>query len=230
MAQELVDPPEDQSVYLGQNATFTAEPKFGDLSFQWVRQWSDRDEVLTGETSNSLTISNAALKDVGLYACIVQMGDNYQVTRAATLTVAVTSESETGTGGKKPTLKTQSFTMMSGGGGGGGFTLFAPPVTSGGSQGSCPGAYAGYVSYTKTAAQGWGWTPNNNTSVHTASDVIRTDTKVQYMGCYFDNGCNQTTVTVPHPTTSPKYRFTIFFPNNVPTTNAYPISLVGFNP
>lgn len=106
-------------------------------------------------------------------------------------------------------------------------TVYATPVVSSGSIGTCPGAYAGYVSYTKTTAQGWGWAPTN--TVHTATDTNRTDTKVVFEGKSGDSGCNLTTVTVPHPTTSTKYRFTIYFPNNVPT-NSYAIVLDGFSP
>jgi len=56
----------------------------------------------------------------------------------------------------------------------------------------------------------------------------RGTTKISYWGKYGDGGCNQTTVTIPNPPPSPSYRFTIFFPNNVPATNC-PISLSGFN-
>jgi hypothetical protein len=106
-------------------------------------------------------------------------------------------------------------------------TVYATPVVSNGSNGMCPGAYVGCVSYIKTAGQGWGWAPTN--TVHTATDTNRSDTKIAFIGMLNDSGCNQTTVTVPNPTVSPKYRFTIYFPNNVPT-NAYPILLSGFAP
>jgi len=89
--------------------------------------------------------------------------------------------------------------------------------------------YAGYVNYIKTISQGWGWAPTTNTTLHTATDANRLDTKVQYVGKFGDAGCSQTIVTVPHPTYTPKYRFTIYFPNNVPT-NSYAITLVGFDP
>jgi hypothetical protein len=110
-------------------------------------------------------------------------------------------------------------------------TIYATPVASGGTQGTCPGTYVGYVNYTKTIAQGWGWVPDtNNTTVFTAADGGgRTDTKVVYLGKSNDGGCDQTSVTIPNPPPSAKYRFTIYFPNNVPTTN-YPIVLTGFQP
>ena len=108
-----------------------------------------------------------------------------------------------------------------------GFTIAVTPVVSSGSNGVCPSAYAGYASYTKTVAQGWGWAPTN--TVHMATDTNRSDTKVEFIGKLGDTGCNQTAVTVPHPTTSTKYQFKVYFPNNVPT-NSYKLTLSGFNP
>jgi hypothetical protein len=108
-------------------------------------------------------------------------------------------------------------------------TVFGFPTTSSGTQGTCPGTYAGYVIYTKSLPA-WGWATLTNTTVFTASDGSgRTDTKITYAGKNGDAACNQTTVTIPNPPPSPKYRFAIYFPNNVPTTN-YPIILTGFAP
>jgi hypothetical protein len=225
-AQEFTDPPEDQGVYQGESATFTAEPRFAEMSFQWLRQWPDRYELLEGQTSSSLTISNVTIADVGFYVCHVTRGEEVQLTRAATLTVHVSS---TSTNKKVKTFGGGGFMALNGYGGGT-ITAYGPPVMSGGSQGSCPGAYAGYVNYTKTVAQGWGWAPSADTTTHTATDCTRTDTKVQYLGKNGDKDCDQTTIAVPDPTASPKYRFTIYFVNNVPATNAYPITLEGFDP
>lgn len=162
---------------------------------------------MEGQTNSTLTLENVAIEDVAYYSCDVFNGDEAVPTRAALLNV---------------------YTVL--GGGGGPITVFGAPVVSGGNQGSCPGAYAGYVNYIKTVSQGWGWAPSTNTTVHTAADgTTRTDTKVVYVGKFGDGGCNQTIVTVPHPTLSPKYRFSIYFPNNVPT-NSYPITLSGFDP
>jgi len=108
-----------------------------------------------------------------------------------------------------------------------GITISAVPVVSSGTNGVCPGGYVGYASYSKTVAQGWGWAPTN--TVHTATDTNRPDTKVEFTGKIGDSGCNQTTVTVPDPTASPKYRFKVYFTNHVPT-NAYPLVLDGFAP
>jgi len=107
--------------------------------------------------------------------------------------------------------------------------IYATPVTSTGSITGCPGAYAGYASYTKTVANGWGWSPSTNTTTHTATDNNRSDTKVVYLGKLGDKGCAQTTVTVPDPAPSTVYRFTVYFPSSVPSTN-YPLTLSGFNP
>lgn len=231
-AQDLADPPEDQAAFVGESVTFAAEPKFGDMSFQWVRQWPDRDEVFMGETNSSLTLANVGIADVGLYICMVTKGDQIQLTRAASLTVYVGAAPRKVTKSSLNIQMTTTTQLMSAQSsyGGGTLTLFGPPVFSNGSQGSCPGSFVGYVNFTKTVAQGWGWSPSTNTTVHTVTDTTRTDTKIQYVGKYGDAGCNQTSVTIPHPTYSPKYRFSIYFPNNVPSTNAYPITLVGFDP
>jgi len=129
-----------------------------------------------------------------------------------------------------PTRAASLNVVMAGLPGGGPIVVFGLPKASNGMQGTCPGSFVGYVNYTKTIAQGWGWIPSTNTTTtFTASDGSgRTDTKIGYMGKYGDTGCDQTTVTVPNPPFSPSYRFTIYFPNNVPTTN-YPIVLTGFN-
>lgn len=98
-------------------------------------------------------------------------------------------------------------------------------TASSGTNGLCPGGFIGYVSYTKP--DGWGWAPTN--TIHTITDTNRTDTKIQFKGMFGDNGCNQTTVTVPNPAMSPKYQFCVYFTNNVPT-NSYTIELKGFSP
>ncbi len=196
---QILAQPTDQDVPLGGSTVLTVEATNGD-TFQWQRNGT----VLEGQTNSSLVLENVGTNDVGYYSCAVVKGTEVVPTREASVT---------------------AYTMS----GGGPITVFGLPVTSGGSQGNCPGPYAGYVNFIKTVSQGWGWAPSTNTTVHTASDLNRTDTKVVYIGKYGDLGCNQTTVTIPHPTSSPKYRFSIYFPNNVPT-NSYAITLSGFNP
>jgi hypothetical protein len=115
-------------------------------------------------------------------------------------------------------------------GSGGEITVFGAPVVSSGGAGGCPGPYSGYVNYIKPMSQGWGFVPSTNTTIHVCTDNNRSDTKIQYNGYFGDGNCGQTTLTVPDPAPSPKYRFTIFFPrgSQVPT-NAYPIALDGFD-
>lgn len=194
--------PLDQAIRIGSKATFTAAAVNGAVAYQWLRNGAP----LEGQTNSTLILEETTVEDVGYYSCEVSNGEDAVPTRPALLNVYTTSSLV-----------------------GGPITVFGAPVFSAGNQGGCPGPYAGYVNYIKTVSQGWGWAPTSGTSVHTASDGNRTDTKIEYGGKFGDRGCNQTIVTVPHPTPSPKYRFSIYFPNNVPT-NSYPITLIGFVP
>jgi hypothetical protein len=199
----ITQQPTDDAIGVGSTTSFSVQATNGN-SYQWLRNGA----VMEGKTNSSLVLENVGTNDVGLYACQISKDNGETVpTRTANLNVFMTM------------------------GGGGPITVFGTPVSGGGGSptNSCPGVYVGYVNYVKTASQGWGWVPTAGTTLHTATDTNRTDTKVYYLGRYGDSGCNQTTVTVPHPTASPKYRFTVFFTNNVPT-NPYPIVLDGFDP
>jgi hypothetical protein len=200
----ITSQPVDQAVPAGSDAVLSVQAVNADSY-----QWQSNGVAIEGQTNSTLTIENVGVDSVGSYSCNVsQNGGEAVPTRAASLNVV-----------------TPCMT------GGGPITVYGLPKAGGGTQGTCPGRYAGYINFTKTIAQGWGWTPSTNTTtVFTAADGSgRTDTKIVYLGIYCDNGCNQTSVTIPNPPYSPKYRFTIYFPNNVPTTN-YPIVLTGFNP
>ena len=199
---QIVHQPIDQAIRVGSNVTFTAQATNGNLTFQWFRNGVAMD----GQTNSDLVLENIGIGDVAFYTCNVSKDGGESVpTRTASLNV---------------------FTAIAGGP----ITVYGLPVFSGGSQGGCPGPYAGYVNYIKTVSQGWGWGPSTNTTLHTAADgTTRIDTKIVYGGKNGDSGCNQTIVTIPDPSYSSKYRFSIYFPNNVPT-NSYPITLVGFDP
>jgi hypothetical protein len=198
-AQIMVQPT-DQALPVGASTVLSVLAGNAN-AFQWFRN----SVAIPGQTNNTLVLQNIGTNDVGLYACAVINGDQMVPTRAANVTVYTGSPGE-------PLL------------------LYGSPVVSGGSSGSCPGSYAGYVSYTKTVSQGWGWVPTAGTATHVAADgTSRLDTKVVYVGKYGDSACNQTSVSVPGSAPSPKYRFTIYFPSDVPT-NSYPIVLTGFDP
>jgi len=193
--------PVDQSVPVGSKAVLSVQAVNADSY-----QWQSNGVAIEGQTNCTLILENVRINDAGSYSCMVSLnGGDTVPTRAASLNVV-----------------TVSLT------GGGPITVYGLPTVGGGTQGTCPGRYAGYVNYTKTISQGWGWAPTG--TVHTAADGSgRSDTKIVYVGISYDSGCNQTSVTIPHPPISAKYRFSIYFPNNVPTTN-YPIVLTGFNP
>jgi hypothetical protein len=196
--------PVDQAVPVGSNAVLSVQAVNADSY-----QWQSNGVAIDGQTNSTLTLQNVGV-NAGSYSCNVsQSGGDPVPTRTASLNVVVA-----------PADVVSGVPIV----------VFGGPISGGGTQGTCPGKYAGYINYTKTIAQGWGWTPVTGATTFTAADGGgRTDTKIMYGGMYGDTGCNQTTVTIPNPPFSPAYRFTIYFPNNVPTTN-YPIVLTGFNP
>src|ERR1017187_10241177 len=174
--------PVDQAITVGSNAVLSVQAVNAD-SYQWL----SNGVAIEGQTNSTLTLENVGVNDAGSYSCNVsQSGGDAVPTRAASLNVVTASLP-----------------------GGGPIVVFGLPKAGGGSQGSCPGSYAGYINFTKTVAQGWGWTPAG--TVHTASDGGgRTDTSIVYMGRNFDSGCNPTSVTIPNPPYSPSYRFSIY--------------------
>ncbi|HEX3623989.1 MAG TPA: immunoglobulin domain-containing protein [Verrucomicrobiae bacterium] len=198
--------PDDQSVPIGSNTTLSVTA----LNANGY-QWSFNGNAIANGTNSTLVIRNAGIQNVGYYSCDVFKGFESVPTRSALLQVY--------TNWIDP--KTGVDPMV----------LYSFPLSGNGGNGACPGSYVGYVNFSKPYTNGWGWTADttNNNTVFTAADNNQTNTKVVFVGEYMDNGCNQTTVTVPNPPTSPAYRFTIYFTNSVPT-NPYPITLSGFNP
>jgi hypothetical protein len=189
----------NQLVQLGDTAIFSVNAVQGG-SYQWLCNGA----AIAGQTNSTLTFENTQISDAGYYSCNIANGADVSPTISASLEVY--------------TINPDFF----------GVVVYATPIVSPGDLGTCPGSYAGYVNYLPTNAA-WGFTPLTNTTVFTASDTTRTNTKVEYVGAYGDSGCAQTTVTIPNPPFSPAYRFAIYFTNNVPTTN-YPITLSGFSP
>lgn len=107
--------------------------------------------------------------------------------------------------------------------------IFATPNGIGGSNATV-GSYVSQAAYLKTPTSVFGWAPSTNTP-HTATDTNNIGARIVYLGRYSDTKCGTNSVTVPHPTTSPKYRFNVFFTNAVPTNVPYPINLGnGFLP
>jgi hypothetical protein len=221
----ILTQPDDLCLAVGDTATFSVVATNAD-SYQWYKN----NVAMDGQTNSSVTIPNLGINDVGYYSALVNNSVGSVPTRSAGLNVYIASSTaSTSTKTSKTRLSTMS-TMMAGDlGGGGVVTVFGFPVVSSGNSGGCPGAYAGYVNFTKAITNGWGWAPSStNTTLFIATDNNRADTKIQYVGKYGDIGCNATSVTVPYPAPSPKYRFTIFFTSNAPT-NAYAITLTGFD-
>ncbi len=224
----ILQQPVDQCLPVGNPATFTVVATNAD-SYQWYKN----NVALDDQTNSSLAIASVTTNDVAYYSATVLKGSEAIPTRMANLNVYVVSAPATQTvTPKTKSFSTQSMSMSTMGGtelgGGGVITVYGMPVTSGGGSGSCPGRYSGYVNFIKTNAD-WGWTPTAGVA-HTATDNNRADTKVVYVGQYGDSGCATNSVTIGYQM-SPVYRFGIYFPTNVAVpTNAYPITLSGFDP
>lgn len=225
----ILQQPVDACLPIGATATFSVQ-----ATNVTAYQWLFNGNALDGETNDTLTVANVDVANVGFYSVAVINGSEVVPSRSALLNIYTTTTT------LLSTVTTKLVSTLSLGGtlaplddpdGGGIIVVFGAPVFSMGGGGSCPGKYSGYVNYTKTVSQGWGWSPATNTTVYTATDTNQTNTKIQYGGDYGDSGCAQTSVTIPYPAMSPVYRFTIYFPpgSQVPT-NAYPITLSGFNP
>ena len=79
--------PQDQTVFAGQNATFSVIASgTGPLSYQW---YYNDDTLLTNATNPSLTITNAQLTDIGGYSVIVSNASGLMPSDTAALTVSV---------------------------------------------------------------------------------------------------------------------------------------------
>jgi hypothetical protein len=201
LSSAITDQPQNQVAQLGADVTLS----FGAIDVL-ACQWMCNGVELDGQTNSTLTIENVQIADAGYYSSVIATSAGVEETSAASVLVYTVSPDDSE-----------------------GIVVFGAPITQTGNQGTCPGAYKGYVNYIPATTNGWGWVPSTNTTTYTAADENRTNTKVEYVGAYGDNACDKTSVTIPYPAFSPVYRFTIFFTNNVPTTN-YPITLTGFNP
>lgn len=235
----ILQQPVDACLPIGATATFSVQ-----AANVTGYQWQFNGNSLDGETNETLTISNLSVANVGYYSVAVINGSEVVPSRSALLNVYTTvSPAVTTVANTAPSLLSATTAKVSSTvaplaldgtldmNGGGVIVVFGAPLWSVGGIGNCPGKFSGYVNYTKTVSQGWGWSPATGTTVFTASDTNATNTKIEFVGDYGDSGCAQTTVTIPYPAMSGLYRFSIFFPpgTQVPT-NAYPITLTGFNP
>jgi hypothetical protein len=218
---QILVQPVDQAVLAGATAVLSVQAGNAD-GYQWLRNGS----LLEGQTNEVLSIPSVQIEDVGLYSCQVFHGNQTVPTRTASLCVEVIGRAAGTSPLRTASAGTATLAAASGIPGGGPIVIYGPPLAGGGSSGSCPGRFTGYVLYSKPVSQGWGWTPISGVA-HSITDTNRTNTKILYMGYYGDIGCARTTVSIPS-TYSPIYEFAVYFTNNVPT-NAYPIVLSGFN-
>jgi hypothetical protein len=180
------------------------------------RDWKDidtSDTQFSGADTNVLTIKSAGTSNVGWYRVHITGKNEAKAIDSEPASLCLYSK----------ILKKNSKDPI---------VLYGPPVVTGPmSSGACPGQYVGYVNF-KKALPAWGWVPTSSTNAHTATDGARTDTKVEMSGSSgTDRPCGTNVQTAPVLTgnLNPKYRFTIYFPNN-PPTGPYSIALGGFDP
>jgi hypothetical protein len=180
------------------------------LSYRWQRRGPGLTNFLDidGATKSSYVIAHASTNDVAYYRVLVSSSTNGTATSLPAQLLVYTHHSP--------------------------FTVYGAPVVYSGGGGDCPGAYAGYVNYKHSVADPAGYLPDhgNGNATHSVTDKTRSDTKVLVVGTN-DTWCATTTVPNTHaghpsPEDS-KWKFSIYFPNNVPTSS-YPITLDGFIP
>ena len=116
----------DQLVQLGDTAFFSVNAVDGD-SYQWLRNGA----AIAGQTNSTLTFENTQISDAGYYSCNIANAVDIVPTISASLEVYTINP---------------DFLVV----------VYAAPIFSGGSQGTCPGPYKGYVTYIKTVAPGLG--------------------------------------------------------------------------
>src|SRR5579859_4995585 len=134
--------PVDQAVINRSNAVLSVQAVYAD-GYQWQSNGVD----MVGQTNGTLVLQNLGPNDAGLYSCNVSLSGGDPVpTRAASVEVETTANATTAGG-----------VTANGIIGGGPIVVSGLPKPGSGTQGVCPGSYVGYVNYTKTISQGWGW-------------------------------------------------------------------------
>jgi pectate lyase len=108
--------PQDQSVFIGQTATFTVLPDgTPPFTYQWLY---NNDTVLTNQTNATLVINNAQLSDTGGYSVIVSNAYGSVTSDNAQLTVSTPTAPVIVTQPQDQTVipgQTYGFTVVAGG-------------------------------------------------------------------------------------------------------------------
>jgi len=214
----IIKQPASQTVVLGSNATFSVlavkAPPFttNGVSYQWQKNpvqlngnlyWTN----IPGETSPTLSITNAGTNDVGYYRAIAQAGAATSTSEPVPLVLCVF----------------------------GSLTVIGTPVVSSGTTASCCTNYIGYVLYPDNPNSNgeWGFIPIDHTATAAAADLNRGSTILEGEGNQGDGPpklpCVLTTWKVPNGSVGPTipstgYAITVYFPSSgppVPTGNYY---------
>lgn len=108
--------PQDQSIFVGQSATFSVVPDgTPPFTYQWLY---NNDTVLTNQTNATLTINNAQLSDTGGYSVIVSNAYGSVTSDNAELTVTTPTAPVIVTQPQGQTVipgQTYTFTVVAGG-------------------------------------------------------------------------------------------------------------------
>jgi hypothetical protein len=200
--------PRGQYVPIGGNAHFevTAKtiPKTNEMLIAY--QWFLNAAAVASGTNRVLAVMDVTTNDVGYYSCKLSLDSDVVISEPVGLMAFSTNI------------------------GGGPITIYStpPPTTVAGVGVGCPFPYVGYHNFIKPVPP-YGWVPNTS-APPSAKDFTRTDTKIKFFGSTpLNNGCGTGGFVSVTPIKSSTYRFTIYFPNNVPAT-AYPLQLNGFDP
>jgi len=86
---QITSQPTQQTVYVGQNVTFSVTASGNNLTYQWQKNGTNltNSTHISGATSSTLQIFNVTTADVGQYRCIVTGSCGSATSNAATLDV-----------------------------------------------------------------------------------------------------------------------------------------------
>jgi len=126
-----------------------------------------------GQTNSVLTITNVQIADAGYISCLVATPRQIEETSSASLEVFTAA----------PTARCARSRWLSQ------HCCLRRADRQHWKPRHMPGEIQRLCQLYLFPTNFWGWTPSTNTTVYTATDTSRTNTKVEYVGGYGDSGC-----------------------------------------